>query len=350
MNILFRSFKLPFLLSLILILSIFFLHIGNFKNFQINTQNKTNEQKLWKDRFKSVLSSIKQNSIRNLSWSQQDWKKYEQVQLKNLPIDDIKKFYNCVNLALQDLKDSHSYLQPKNITQQSNQVKTNKKYEIIVENGIGIIKIPTLFAEKYDADSILMEAWVINFQKNLLQAKNSVSKGWIIDLTENDGGTMFPMLAGLSIFYEKPELGGFYSTDKSTNIIEFDGQSFSSKSVGSFYQYKSKLEINKNKLPVIVLIGSKTASSAEFLALALKRQKNIKLIGQTTAGCASGNEPIELPDDLGYIVLTCCYYLDINNEPLFEQKVKPDITLPDDKEIMYKKAIELIEQNSKIRL
>ncbi len=93
---------------------------------------------------------------------------------------------------------------------------------------------------------------------------------------------------------------------------------------------------------MVVLIGKNTASSGEFLALALKRQKHVIIAGQESYGMATANEVMQLPHDLGNYMLTVAYYLDTNNEPLLEKKVSPSFTLKDNENIR-SQAKQLIE-------
>ena len=65
------------------------------------------------------------------------------------------------------------------------------------------------------------------------------------------------------------------------------------------FHYKQIAKVNKNELPIAVLIGPETASSGEFIALALKRQPKVILIGKASNGVATVNEAksaIVMPD------------------------------------------------------
>lgn len=282
----------------------------------------------WETRFKEVLNQIKENSINNHLWDTQSWEKYFNNQYKNLPIISEKQFLSAVDIALKDLGDNHSFLIKSNDTYAITGA-SESDYSISVDDGIGIILMPVHFCKNMgDLNSILDEEWVTKFHSDLSTRSRLVTKGWIIDLTANSGGNMYPMLAALSYFYRTKELGGFlsyFNPDKSIRyMVSFDGNTFS---IGdqNHLSYRHKFVMNQNNLPVVVLIGNKTASSAEFLALALKRQKNIILMGEETAGLATGNEVMLLPDNLGSYMLTVCYYLNEFNEPLFSKKVLPNL-------------------------
>ncbi len=305
----------------------------------------SNKNKL-ESAFKKALFDIQQNSIKNFEWKEADWQNYQNNQIKRLPIFTKEYFYNCVENALKDLHDNHSVLikkhKLKNLTIKSN--VPAERFSIKVEGGIGVINFPTLITEVDQQGAILSEDWVIEVHKEIERIASQVTKGWIIDLTQNSGGNMFPMLAALSYFYNEPNLGGFSSCIKNKleeTLVSFDGESFKFNNEPAF-TYKIKFKTNQNKLPVIVLIGKNTASSAEFVALALKRQKHITLAGQESQGVATGNEVMPLPHDLGNYMLTGAYFLDTNNQPLLEEKVSPAITL--DNENMISGAKQLVQE------
>lgn len=304
---------------------------------------KFNQNKL-ENAFKKRLDDIQQNSINNFEWGEQDWQNYHNNQLKRLPIFTQKYFYDCVDHALKDLHDNHSQLLKKHYFDTPVQAEALKpdSFSVKIEEGIGIINFPTLITEVNERDAMLSENWVIEVHKEIEHAAQNVTKGWIIDLTRNNGGNMYPMLAALSYFYNERILGGFASNIKNkreTVFVSFDGQLFRiySQDLSFDYQdlsYTTKLEVHQNRLPVIVLIGKNTASSGEFVALALKRQKNATLIGQASQGLATGNEIMQLPDNLGSYALAGSYYLNVNNQPLLEKKVEPSIILSTDENMI----------------
>ncbi len=304
---------------------------------------QNNKNKL-ESAFKQMLVDIQQNSINNFEWQERDWQIYHNNQLKRLPIFTKKYFYDCIEDALKDLQDNHSLLIRRHNGSTDTLNEPVEKFSIKVEGGIGIINFPTLVTDVNQLDAILHEDWVVEANNKIEEMAPKVTDGWIIDLTQNAGGNMFPMLAALSYFYNEPNIGGFYSVIKNKTektLLSFDGKSFKFDAQ-DFFTYKTTFKTNQNKLPVVVLIGKNTASSGEFLALALKRQKHVIIAGQESCGMATANEVMQLPHDLGNYMLTVAYYLDTNNEPLLEKKVSPSFTLKDNENIR-SQAKQLIE-------
>ncbi len=303
---------------------------------------------LFENSFRQFLQDVKKNSIKNKDWSEVDWKGYIKNQLQNLPISNEEEFYEVVKEALHDLKDNHS-----NIMKNS-----NDKYDLItnqpvnsyanliyVEDGVGIIKLTTYMINVISQEDALSEYVVKQYHERLAKIKSAVSKGWIIDLKDNAGGNMYPMLACLSDFLSNKPIGGFYmyehSKRPSKQIILFDGKNFLfNKQIA--LSYKNYYSIGTITLPTVVIISNKTASSGEFVALALARQPNVILIGQPSAGLATANIPIELPNKLGYYALTVGYYLDKDNKPLLTEQVSPAILFSDPNENLIEEAKKLI--------
>jgi C-terminal processing protease CtpA/Prc len=303
-----------------------------------------NNKNIWENRFKKILDDIKINSVRNMDWEESDWKTYIENQLKQLPINDKENFYKAVSNALKNLDDKHSFLVP-SAFQNKPLIQTNvPEFSISANDGIGYIFIPTLMINNpSEQDQLLLENWVLKFHKEFEKCVNKVTIGWIIDLTENDGGNMYPMIAAISYFIKDPIIGGFcgkFDGKIEKTFIKFDGQKFISEE-NEFLSYKSKFIFGQNNLPVVVLIGPKTASSAENLTLVFQRQKEVILAGQPTCGLVTSNECLELPDNLGFIMLSTCYALNANNEPQ-KEKISPAIILPDNKKEMLNWAKEYL--------
>jgi carboxyl-terminal processing protease len=325
----------------------------------ISAQNKAvlehaeTDDVVWEVRFKKILDDIQANSIRNFDWGLAEWEQYRTQQLQQLPITNTDSFYEALRIALRDLKDNHSKIVRYTSKVTSNiaiPMPTKKQCTISVVDGIGTIVMPSVLGQSLGGqDAMYDEAWVQDFYREFEKIAPFVSSGWIIDLTQNYGGNMYPMLAALSYFFEESELGGFYSCDGYGNcskwLFSLDGKSFAfivDEVKDTVFTYANELPFNQNCLPIVVLIGPKTASSGEIVALALQRQKRVTLMGQPTRGLANANRPMQLPDGFGYYALTGAYDLDAHNEPLREMIVRPEIELPEDKEVMYAEAKKLL--------
>ncbi|MGV3740334.1 MAG: S41 family peptidase [Gammaproteobacteria bacterium] len=298
------------------------------------------ENNIYDQSFRVFLKDVQESSIRNKDWQKLDWDKYLNTQLDKIPLHTKEDFYQAVQEALHDLGDHHSFL----LNSSLNEVKEKKIIQdpisITVNEGIGIINFPYFTYKKPPT-----EEFIEQFHQELEQIKPMVSRGWVINLQNNFGGNMYPMLACLSDFWINRELGGFYVYSENheplIQKLSFNGQSFLYDNEEAL-SYKHRYSIGTIVLPTIVLIGHNTSSSAEFLALALKRQPNIILAGQSTYGLATGNALMSLANDLGQYMLTVAHDLDDNNLPLLSEKIEPQIVI-DREDEQIKEAINLLE-------
>ena len=291
---------------------------------------------LLENSFRQFLVEVRADSIRNNDWNAEDWDKYTHQELLQLPLKNKETYYKAVRQALTDLGDHHSFLIG---TQKTMIKKVNTKQnipEIVsmrVDEGIGVVTMSSYF----DADPF-NELFIEQFHRELEKITPLVNKGWIIDLRNNSGGNVYPMIASISDFISNQNVGGcyYYGTNYPEHLLKnsFDGQSFRMNDQ-LIFSYKKSYPIGTITLPTVVLIGEKTGSSGEGLALTLERQPNVILAGQSTFGLATGNEFMALPDDLGHYMLTICHDLDKNDKPLLSEKVEPAIYLMSDSDQIY---------------
>ncbi|WP_282638670.1 S41 family peptidase [Sphingobacterium thalpophilum] len=196
----------------------------------------------------------------------------------------------------------------------------------LLEGGYGYIKLPDVFYEqrKY-VDTI----------KQQIQALDQLNpKAWIIDLTENsDGGSVFPMIW---------HLANLIDTDYTYSIINNKGKeervptkqnnlSEKEQEVAKLfdlqYEQNPAIAINNNRVPIIVLTSGLTVSASEFLVAHFKGQKNVRIVGQTTAGNTSANYPYIIGENF-QVNLTVAVIKDRTGQIYkIKEGIKPDIPL-----------------------
>ncbi|AVQ33897.1 nisin-resistance protein [Staphylococcus muscae] len=114
----------------------------------------------------------------------------------------------------------------------------------------------------------------------------------IVDLQNNDGGDMGPMIAGLSKIIPDGTLMSW--VDRKGN--SFDATLKKGKVNGGGTPIQVKAGSKDLETPVDVLIGDKTASSGEITALAFKGRSHIQFIGKDTATYTTANTTLTLYD------------------------------------------------------
>ena len=112
--------------------------------------------------------------------------------------------------------------------------------------------------------------------------------GVVVDLRDNDGGDMGPMIAGLSPLLPDGVVATFTIGERRTPVALSDGRVSGGGTPTSVGQ-RAKLAV-----PVAVLTSERTASSGEQALLAFRGMANVRTFGQPTAGYASVNTAIPL--------------------------------------------------------
>ena len=167
------------------------------------------------------------------------------------------------------------------------------------------------------------------YAADLSERINSLSPtpcGWVVDLRNNTGGNMWPMLAGLS-----PVLGpgtvGFFTYPNGRSEAWEVGE-------GAVY-WAGTLMVRSVDEPdsavldrsVAVLIGGSTGSSGEATATAFHGRPNTRFFGQQTAGLTTANEPVVLSDG-AMIALTMSVFTDRDGHEFGQDiSITPDETI-----------------------
>ena len=145
-------------------------------------------------------------------------------------------------------------------------------------------------------------------------------QGWIVDLRDNSGGNMWPMLAAVAGLLEDGVLGHFalpggrmqaWSLDR--RHVRLDGNRAAHRR-GRFRR--------TDDIPVAVLTSARTASAGEAVAVALRSQPRVRTFGTPTAGFTTGNHT-HILRDRARLVISECYYAD-HRQRLITGTITPD--------------------------
>jgi hypothetical protein len=223
--------------------------------------------------------------------------------------------YPAIRELLSRLGDHHSFLMPaqqstqwQNGTLAKNPLPTVKSFA----GGVGYVSVPAYSGG--DAGGI--REYAEGAHKLLVQTAPAVSCGWVLDLRQNGGGNMWPMLAGLKPFVGNGGLGSF-SGPNGGGAQWIAGQNVAAEAP----RHLAPLESST----VAVLIGPRTASSGEAVAVAFHGRPQTRFFGQPTAGLANANGTMRLPDGALMMVMTA---VDVDrNGQKFGEKVMPDETI-----------------------
>jgi hypothetical protein len=150
--------------------------------------------------------------------------------------------------------------------------------------------------------------------------KAGVSK-WVIDLRANTGGNCWPMLAGLGPLLGEGVCGYFVFPDGKRPWVYRNGAAMNNASViakTTNEGYRLQTPVKK----IAVLIGPKTSSSGEIVALAFKGKDNVSFFGEPSAGFTTANTTYKL-FDRSLLVLSVCKEADRHGN-ICEGKIMPD--------------------------
>lgn len=154
----------------------------------------------------------------------------------------------------------------------------NSPKEIKIKRAV--IQVPSLKWEMKDSDiayiklSQFSQNADIDFQKAAIEIINSPAKKIILDLRNDPGGY-------LEI---SQEIAGWFLQKGQTVVIE------DFRKTGDKKYYNAEGNSNLLTYPLVVLINKGSASAAEILAAALRDNREVKLIGETSYGKGSVQE------------------------------------------------------------
>lgn len=236
---------------------------------------------------REVLALLKKESVNRhkINWDHFEDEMFRAAQNSQT----IKSTYPAVNYAIAQLKDNHSYfvqaVQEGNLEERPLPRLTDEK----TPTDIGYVRVPFCIGDEQQT-----EHYIKSIADKIHQQNAPQIKGWIIDLRDNFGGNMWPMMAAVGSFLDKGTQGYFVDADNKASEWRFeDGKVYSDTTMLAENKRITSL-FGKNR--IAVLINNKTASSGEAMAVLLKGYGNVKLFGTPTFGVSTGCESFSLSD------------------------------------------------------
>ncbi len=297
-------------------------------NLQKSTEDTATTPTIINKYIKEFSTIIKNNSIYTDSLN---WPKIEQ-DLQQLAkgikaVDEAKALVNYMINQLRAAGDNHSFLQSKTLADNytvsnSNPLKPKAK---LLDKNIGYIYVPGFSStnkvvSKQFADTI---QYLI---KNLERSRPM--KKWVVDLRDNTGGNMYPMIAGLGPLIGNGTLGYFIKANDEEDITKrwFYNNGATGTGENAVILKVENPYFLKHKNPKIaLLVGKKTSSSGEMTAMSFIGKKNIRTFGQATGGYTTGNVTYRL-SDLSALVLASSLTAD-RNKKRYLTKIIPDVVV-----------------------
>ena len=169
----------------------------------------------------------------------------------------------------------------------------------LLDDRIGLVVVPP-------HDGHNRPAYVDSLQMQIGALDSAGACGWVVDLRQNTGGNLWPMLAGVGPLLGAEVVGSFTNSPPGEGWHYRDGRSWSGNSTqppetlgwGSVPPRR----IRNPAAPVALLVGRETASSGEMTLLAFRGRPHVRSFGDSTAGYTSSNTNVPLRDGTTLIV------------------------------------------------
>lgn len=154
-------------------------------------------------------------------------------------------------------------------------------------------------------------------------------KGWIVDLRLNGGGTMYPMLAGLSPllgegiigYFSGPNGEGKQPWELKKGELWLFGQPMTDYGLPEKFGEK---DLSKRRVAVLTSLG--TVSSGEATAIAFSGRPNTRSFGEETGGYTTNVSWNAIRSNM-VLQLTVSYFADRNGQVYAAEPVVPDMLL-----------------------
>ncbi|MGN6324990.1 S41 family peptidase [Pseudolysinimonas sp.] len=200
--------------------------------------------------------------------------------------------YGALRDAVHELGGGHSaFLTPSEAKKEFGRTESGSTADdpsVRTADGVTTIVVPTLVSN----DQEVTDRWIRTLRRGLDEARTQTKVGWIVDLRDNHGGNIWPMLAALSPLLTDGRVMAFERADRS------EGVSIAGDSVllDGAVQASAPGSMPKSDLPVAVLVNGMTGSSAEGVAISFTGQPNVRSFGTPTYGYSTANQPVTLRD------------------------------------------------------
>lgn len=193
-----------------------------------------------------------------------------------------------------------------------NDVSAKFSYQLL-DNEIGYLKVVSIGPGdvKEQADFI---------RKGVIDLKTKQVDKWIIDLRDNGGGNMEPMMSGLAPLIGEGFVAGAINIKNEIRPYTIENGQFS-----NYGRLACEMSNHPKISPsekVVVLLSRYTVSSGELVAVAFKGRENTKFIGEETGGYTTGNGYDKINDDL-IMIISQDVFID-RNKIKYDKKVGVD--------------------------
>lgn len=277
-----------------------------------------------------------------------DWARIRELGLSAVPDNaSTEQAHAAVSMMLEALDDPHTgFHRPRSRGNGSDQADTGNAQSDAIEplavemaaDGFALIRVP---AVPGSTGEDARAGFVDNAHRELQSIDSPDLCGWIIDLRDNTGGNMWPMLAAIGAIAGPGVVGQFRDAEGNeiTEWIYRNGAAMASTDSETMERvagFGEPFQPSNPDLPVAVLVSGNTSSSGEAIAIAFIGREHTRLFGSGTGGLATANNGYSLSDG-ARIVLPIGYMGDRHGN-IHYPRVQPDEDLPSDEALEHAMA------------
>lgn len=241
--------------------------------------------------------------------------------------------YLAIEDALRSLGDGHSFFLPPDqvvaLQRGAMNAANSDPSGRLLDDEIAYLLLPA-----FGGSTEMAKEYAATIQRLIRELDAAQPCGWVVDLRQNRGGAMWPMLAGIGPLLGEGQVGAFVTPDGEQTTWFYTG---GRAGYGSSVQTEVESALVYPPLdplpPVAVLTGRMTASSGEAIVVAFRGRTNTRSFGLETAGLTTANEEFSLSDG-AWMLLTVSRFADrtgkVYSGPIVpDEVVNPPETWPD---------------------
>lgn len=157
---------------------------------------------------------------------------------------------------------------------------------------IGLVELPAIGSQP-DSKNARHYARTALASISALQAKAHPC-GWILDLRDDSGGDMYPMLLAVGPILGDGRAIGFVDKSGTPAFVSYSNMTLSGG--GQVVRSPIKVEDIEPLPPVAILTGLETLSSGEAVTIAFRTRRNTRSFGEPTGGATNSPQAYRLAD------------------------------------------------------
>jgi len=283
-----------------------------------------------------ILDIMEQNSINKQTIN---WSNFRtQVLDRAAGAQTIQETFPAIREALVLLGDNHSsytHQDGRFLFAGTLQCELQDIVAPSIPSNIGYVTVNSFGGSSSSNEAI---TYAEEIQNQIMNQDNQDILGWIVDLRNNGGGNMYPMIAGSGSLIGEGIAGYFIGPDNTQNSWGFSNNA-STVNGNPVTQLTNSIELKTPNPKVAVLLNNGIASSGEVMAISFIGRENTKSFGKSTCGLSTANSGFTLSDN-SKLNLTVAFLAD-RNKNLFGIPINPDLEVGN--EDIIQNAIEWIE-------